>query len=106
MDKVVVGRPVGGIAINSELEFILDTDGSVRYFDGIEQAKDVLRQDGISEEDICFFTFLHSCGVCRRCGAPLFPSLMEGYTCQCFDCDEDFYSFEQDSFSTQGQNTK
>lgn len=73
MDKVVVGRPVGGIAINSELEFILDTDGSVRYFDGIEQAKDVLRQDGISEEDICFFTFLHSCGVCCRCGAPPVP---------------------------------
>ena len=105
MDKVVVGRPVGGIAINSELEFILDTDGSVRYFDGIEQAKDVLRQDGVPKEAMQFFTFLHSCGVCRRCGVPLFPSLIEGYNYQCFECDEDFYSFEQDSFPAQGPNT-
>ena len=105
MDKVVVGRPAGGISINSELEFILDAEGSVRYFCGIEQAKDALLQDGAAEKDMPFFTFLHSCGVCRRCGAPLFPSLMEGYACQCFDCDEDFYSFEQDSFSTQEPDT-
>lgn len=105
MDKVVVGRPVGGISINSELEFILDSEGSVRYFDSIEQAQDVLRQDGVTEEDMPFFTFLHSCGVCRRCGAPLFPSLIEGYAYQCFDCDEDFYSFEQDSSPAQKPNT-
>ena len=95
MDKVVVGRPVNGISINSELEFILDDEGAVRYFDSIEQAQELLRQNGVPYEETEFYTFLHSCGVCFRCGAPLFPSLLEGYTCQCFDCDEDFYSFEQ-----------
>lgn len=105
MDKVVIGRPVGGISINSELEFILNTEGSVRYFDSIEQAQDVLRQDGVPEETMQFFTLLHSCGVCRRCGAPLFQSLIEGYNYQCFECDEDYYSFEQDSFPAQEPNT-
>lgn len=94
-DKVVIGRPVGGISINPELEFVLDDEGVVRYFEGIEQAKALLRQDGVSEGDMEFYTFLHSCGICRRCGAPLFPSLIEGYACQCFSCDEDFCSFEQ-----------
>lgn len=96
MDKVIVCRPAGGIPINSGMEFLLDDNGDVRCFDDAEQAKDLLRQDGVSEEDMQFFTFLHSCGVCCRCGAPLFPSLIEGYACQCFVCDEDFYSFEQD----------
>lgn len=104
MDKVVVGRPIGGISINPELEFLLDDTGAVQYFDGIEPAKELLRQEGISEEGMGFFTFLHSCGTCRRCGAPLFPSLLAEYAYQCFGCDEDFYSFEQDMPPVQNQN--
>ena len=85
MDKVIIGRPVNGIPINSELEFILDNE------------------HGMTGEDMSFFSFLHSCGVCCRCGTPLFPSLMEGYTYQCFKCDEDFYSFEQAATPVQEQ---
>ena len=42
-------------------------------------------------------TIMESCGICRRCGSPLFKSLADGYTYQCFTCDEDFYKFEQDA---------
>ena len=94
--KVVIGRPVNGISINSSLEFVLNDDGAVWYFDSIEQAREVLRQNGVPDEEMGFYTFLYSCGVCSQCGAPLFPSLLEGYACQCFDCNEDFYSIEQD----------
>ena len=97
MDKIVIGRPVNGISINAELEFIFDDDGAVRYFDNMEQAKELLRQNGVPDEEMEFYTFLHSCGICSRCGSPLFPSLLEDYTYQCFDCGEDFYSFEQTS---------
>ena len=31
---------------------------------------------------------------CPRCGGPVYPSDIPEYTYQCFDCDEDFYSFE------------
>lgn len=34
-------------------------------------------------------------GECEKCGAPLFRSQVRGYAFQCFECDEDFYSFEQ-----------
>jgi len=34
-------------------------------------------------------------GTCKRCGAPLYKSQIEGYTCQCLECDEDFYAIEQ-----------
>lgn len=103
MDKVIIDRPVNGIPINSELEFILDNDGAVQYFDSMQQAKAFLFQHGMTGEDMSFFSFLHSCGVCCRCGTPLFPSLMEGYTYQCFKCDEDFYSFEQAATPVQEQ---
>lgn len=36
-------------------------------------------------------------GTCRFCGSPLYKSEIEGYTFQCFNCDEDFYYFEQHS---------
>lgn len=31
---------------------------------------------------------------CRRCGGRLFKSAVPGYVYQCYECDEDFYSFE------------
>lgn len=40
--------------------------------------------------------FRKSVGTCFRCGDPLFLSDIPEYTCQCFRCDEDFYSIEQD----------
>ena len=43
--------------------------------------------------------FRESNGICRFCGSPLFPSDVEEYTYQCFQCDEDFYSIEQSPVS-------
>ena len=31
---------------------------------------------------------------CPKCGRNLYPSTVEGYTYQCFHCDEDFYAIE------------
>lgn len=95
MAKVIVGQPVNGISINSELEFLLDNEGSVRYFESTDTAKAFLKENGYTEEDLASFTLMESCGICRRCGAPLFKSLLPEYDYQCFACDEDFYAFEQ-----------
>ncbi len=37
-------------------------------------------------------------GTCFRCGSPLFPSLIDGYKSQCYECDEDFYECEQETY--------
>lgn len=95
MRKFVVGRPVGGITINEELEFLSDDEGKILYLDGITEAEKYMREHGIDAEEMRHMKFLASCGTCFRCGAPLFPSLLPGYKYQCFECDEDFYSFEQ-----------
>ena len=95
MGKVVIGRPVNGISLNSELEFVLDDTGDIRCFAGTETARSFLREHGFSDEDMECLTFLESCGTCCKCGSPLFKSLLPEYTYQCFTCDEDFYAFEQ-----------
>lgn len=41
MSMTVVARPVDGITINPELEFLFDDDGSVRMFDSEEQAQSI-----------------------------------------------------------------
>ena len=99
MCKVIVGRPVCGISINDELEFIQDDEGAVKYFDGTNAAKQYLKEHGMTKADMSVLTFIESCGTCCRCGAPLFKSLLPEYAYQCFKCDEDFYSFEQDKQS-------
>lgn len=32
--------------------------------------------------------------ICRRCGSPVYESDIPEYSYQCFQCDEDLYSFE------------
>ena len=97
MSKAVVARSVDGITINTELEFLLNDDGDVRIFDNQEQARSFLTAAGVEPEELRHMTILESCGICRKCGSPLFKSLLPGYTFQCFTCDEDFYQFEQDT---------
>lgn len=95
MSNVVVSRPIGGITINSELEFLLDDSGSVRVFDSPEQARAFLADAGVGQEELRHMVFMENCGTCCRCGNPLFKSLLPGYSFQCFTCNEDFYNFEQ-----------
>ena len=97
MSKAVVSRPVDGITINGDLEFLLDDSGEVKVFDSPEEARSFLITNGIDPEELRHMTIMESCGTCRRCGSPLFKSLLDGYTYQCFTCDEDFCSFEQDT---------
>ena len=56
-----------------------------------------LQKNGVAPGTRQGFKVLCSNGVCWRCKAPLFPSLLaeEGYKYQCLVCDEDFYAFEQ-----------
>ena len=42
MSEIVVCRPVGGITVNSEMEFVLDGEGGVRVFDGMGTVRKTL----------------------------------------------------------------
>jgi len=97
MSKAIVARPVNGITINGELEFLLDDSGEIMMFDSTEQAKSFLIANGVDAEELRHMTIMESCGTCCRCGSPLFKSLLSDYDYQCFTCDEDFYKFEQDA---------
>jgi len=96
MSKVIIGRPINGISING-LEYVMNGDDTMMYFDSIEEAKAFMIRNGYDEE--CFddyIVFVESVGVCKRCGGPLFESNLSDYKYQCFECDEDFYAFEQE----------
>ena len=95
---VIVGRPIGGSTLNG-LEYLEDAAGDPIYFEDETTAKRYLREYGVTEPEMEDMCFCKSNGICRRCGSPLFPSDIKGYTYQCFQCDEDFYSIEQDSTS-------
>ena len=96
MSEIVVCRPVGGITVNSEMEFVLDGEGGVRVFDGMGTVRKTLYDAGCPDEEMAHMKFLESCGTCVRCKSPLFTSLLPDYKSQCFTCDEDFYGFEQE----------
>ena len=81
------------------LEYLEDAAGDPIYFEDETTAKRYLREYGVTEPEMEDMCFCKSNGICRRCGSPLFPSDIKGYTYQCFQCDEDFYSIEQDSTS-------
>lgn len=97
MSAAIVARPIDGITINTRLEFLLDDDRNVRMFDSPKQARSFLVAAGVEPDELRHMAIMESCGICRRCGSPLFKSLADGYTYQCFTCDEDFYKFEQDA---------
>ena len=93
---VIVGRPINGISING-LEYLMDDEGAYKIFDDMDAAKKFLKDNGFTDEDMEELVFRESIGTCFRCGSPLFRSDIEGYTSQCFSCDEDFFSFEQEA---------
>ena len=97
MSRAIVDRPVNGIALNDELEFLHDDSGAVRVFDSPEQARLLLTAAGVELEELWQMTIMESCGTCCKCGSPLFKSLLPGCTFQCFICDEDFYQLEQNT---------
>lgn len=90
MSQVALFRPLG----NGDFSFITDDNGCTIVFQTFCHAEHYLRKHGIDKADV---QFLESCGVCKMCGNSLFPSLLthSGYAYQCFECDEDYYGFEQ-----------
>ena len=52
MSAVVVCRPVNGITINSEMEFVLDGEGCVRIFDSMANARKALCDTGYTGEEM------------------------------------------------------
>lgn len=97
MSRAIVARPVNGITLNGELEFLHDDSGAVRVFDNPEQVRSFLSAAGVEPEELRQMTIMESCGTCCKCGSPLFKSLLPGCTFQCFTCDADFYQLEQNT---------
>ena len=60
MSKVVVTRPVGGITLNSALEFLLDDSDAVRVFDSEEQARKFLMDAGVDPEELQHMKFMEN----------------------------------------------
>ncbi|MBR2894865.1 MAG: hypothetical protein IKC03_04300 [Oscillospiraceae bacterium] len=91
MKKVIIGRKT-----KTGIEYLRDKEESIHYFDSMMVAREYLLESGTPEEELNQMVFRESIGICFRCGAPLFLSDLPEYTSQCFACDEDFYSFEQE----------
>lgn len=58
MSKVAVARPVNGITLNGDLEFLLDDSGKVQIFDSEEQAREFLIAAGIGPEELRHMIFI------------------------------------------------
>ncbi len=72
--------------------YISDIDGIMRFPNhdaAIDATQKERKRNGFEYEPVC------SIGTCKRCGKRLYPSDVDGYTSQCFECNEDFYAFEQ-----------
>lgn len=78
---------------DGDMNYIEDDDGCVEVFKSFMDADRKLRTNGV---DLNKIKFNHAVGVCRFCGSPLFVSDDDEYTYQCFNCDEDYYNFEQE----------
>ena len=60
MSRVVVARPVNGITLNDELEFLLDNNGEVRTFDSEEDARTFLIAAGVDLEELRHMTIMEN----------------------------------------------
>lgn len=96
MSEVIVlfKRKVDKIKAYSDL--YCDENGYPIVFRCRQDAVERLKCDGVTDEQMSKMWFVSCIGRCLRCGGPLFPSFLPDYTSQCFDCDEDFYGFEQE----------
>lgn len=48
---VIIGKPLGGVSLNGN-EYLLDENGEVMSFTTVQDAKNFLKQNDVSEEDI------------------------------------------------------
>lgn len=52
MSKVSIARPINGITLNGELEFLLDDDGRAKVFVDPDQASSFLLGAGVDLEEL------------------------------------------------------
>lgn len=93
--KYVIKVP-GDVRIGDNMVYAEKASGEVAVFESKDEAVQFLIDTEVGDEKIECSEFIKSIGVCKRCGSPLFPSDIADYESQCFDCDEDFYSIEQE----------
>lgn len=48
---VIIGKPLGGVSLNGN-EYLLDENGEAMSFPTVQEAKNFLKQNDVSEEDI------------------------------------------------------
>ncbi len=73
-----------------------DADRNVLYFNSPSEAVGAMIDGEIKPEEWKETIVAGSVGICKRCGKPLFLSFNKVYSYQCFECEEDFYAFEQE----------
>lgn len=57
---VAVCRPLDGISINTEVEYVLDDDDEIKEFEDVETAEKWLREHGVTEEIMEFLMFVNA----------------------------------------------
>lgn len=79
------------VFLPEDADVLRDEDDEVIYFNSIVEVENCI----YNRDDRASLPIYRSIGKCCHCGKPLFPSFTEGYTSQCFGCDEDFVDWEQ-----------
>lgn len=97
MSEVIVSYKERPEEVERDADLYCNEDGYPIVFRSRSIAVEKLKKDGVTDEQMSKMWFISSIGVCLRCGGPLFPSFLPDYTSQCFNCDEDFYSIEQNT---------
>lgn len=57
---VAVCRPLEGITLNTEVEYVLDDDGEIKEFEDVKTAEEWLREHGVTEEIMEFLMFVNA----------------------------------------------
>lgn len=55
---IAVCRPLDGITLNTEVEYLLDDAGEIKKFEDVDTAKKWLREHGVTEGIMEFFMFV------------------------------------------------
>lgn len=78
-----IGRHINNITLNG-LEYILDNENNILYFDTHSGAEKFLLNNGYSEADLDIFVY-DECTVCDNCG----EIVSIGYYNECSKCEKE-----------------
>ena len=83
--------------LSPDEDIIVDEEDNIVTFHTLQEGYAWMRKHGYGYIDFYDLQPLYTVGICKRCGNYLFQSLTDDYHSQCFCCNEDFYSFEQET---------